>query len=367
MFTYKISVTARFVIATAAILFSIITKLAASQRATEGVPTVELRLVRSTELPIPTNGAYSLPLGCSAANLYFPLSVGDLGGLQGVVAVSRDGKRTTPLSLAPVSEALSEVRSPSLLRVFATDSDVYIFGRMDYGARQAKMKTPDGQEVQTTVVSGTKYFIAQYQSDGTFTRLIRLDLPYRPVWLGAFPTGGFLIVGEDRRTSPPGQRVAMLNSDGRMDRLLELGDDNAATRTRTSPSSSPFQPRVTSAIVSSGRDLLVLAKSSDSPVFLVSPGGEVRRIKIATPAGYTLVGMQAAGGRLIGLYSRLVNEKVGQLYAMYAFDPESGRPLARYLYPRNWGLALACTDSMEFSFLHSENRKLLLLTAAPEH
>jgi hypothetical protein len=52
----------------------------------------------------------------------------------------------------------------------------------------------------------------------------------------------------------------------------------------------------------------------------------------------------------------------------YALDPETGVPLRKCFFPRDWGYGLACTDGNEFTFgmADTERKRLkLFLKLAP--
>lgn len=56
----------------------------------------------------------------------------------------------------------------------------------------------------------------------------------------------------------------------------------------------------------------------------------------------------------------------GEESSTYAFDPESGVPLREYLFPKDLGWGLACTDGEKFTFLvaNNENKNLSLVELA---
>jgi hypothetical protein len=58
----------------------------------------------------------------------------------------------------------------------------------------------------------------------------------------------------------------------------------------------------------------------------------------------------------------------GEQLSTYAFDPQTGQPLREYLFPKDLGWGLACTDGNEFSFLiaDSEKKTLNMVKLAPE-
>jgi hypothetical protein len=62
-----------------------------------------------------------------------------------------------------------------------------------------------------------------------------------------------------------------------------------------------------------------------------------------------------------------LDEGTGNVFSLYAFDPETGVPLREYFSPRDLGYGLACTDGNEFTFVmvDAERKSLKLLKLAP--
>lgn len=281
------------------------------QTANREISTNELHLIKSADLPFMSNGAFSLPSACTTDTLYFRVGEGT-----GLMAISRDGQHSDVLS----KDAISDIANPIFSGYpFVTESDVYMFGHADSGTYEAKFRTPDGSEVKTPVVRERKYFIAHYKPDGKYVGLITLDLPFRPIQFGAFPSGGFLVAGEDRKSGRPEPRVALLRHDGQLDRYLDLQDDLEPQQFQSTDqvegSRSP-QPQsfaearsiataiMMSRIVPDGRDLLLVRSGTDRPVFRISAGGEVHSLRIQAPEQAVLTGVFASRDRLVGLYTR---------------------------------------------------------------
>lgn len=181
------------------------------------------------------------------------------------------------------------------------------------------------------------------------------------------------------RSGNPEPRVALLRHDGQLDRYLDLQDDleplqfqhadAEAQQSRSPQPQSLFEARsiataiVMSRIVPDGRDLLLVRSGTDRPVFRISPGGEVHSLRIQAPEQAVLTGAFASQDRLVGLYTRRRADGLGSDFFIYAFDRTSGKPLAKYVYPREWGFALDCSGD-DFSSLRIKNGKVGLLTAS---
>jgi hypothetical protein len=334
-----------------------VTCLAVGQTTLSDVPQIELSPVKTVELPFTTNGVYSLPLTCSGNRLYFPSAFG-------LVTVAENGERVGLLS----KSAITEIQNPKLGLPFATDSDVYILGHSDYGEREATFKLPDGTIVKGKTVSDRRYFIAQYKPDGKYVRLVKLDVPFAPLQLGVFPSGGFLVAGEDRSRRPTEPRVALLRSDGGLDRLVDMNEDfresaDAATGNVSKDAAiSRTNAVLSSVIVSDGRNLLLVRRGTPK-AYSVNDGGEVHALNVKSPDGYTMRDLQSAGSRLVATYTRHRDDGLGMDFVVHVFYRDKEDPIAKFSYPRRWGLPLGCTDGSTFRFLRAEKGKLLLVTA----
>jgi hypothetical protein len=322
------------------------------------VALAEVSTVRVPSLPAESivNPALCEPDGAILLRLAMPDT-----GVEDPVLVSSDGKTVIRFG----REKINDVPQPTPLSIFMGGSDVYILTRGSVpSGDETKWRTPSG-EVQTQQATKNSTFVAHFERNGTYEGAVRLDLPFKPLHLGVFDNGDFLIAGIDPSTSEP--RVAIVASNGQIRRLVELkGDVHAQNESDVSgkdkdPSALPrFAPGeewkslttvvYTSQVIRDGPNLLLFRQLS-GPVFSVSPAGEVRIHKLKVEGDYRLFAIKAARSSWIVEFIRDLPHSAGEEFATYAFDPESGAPLREYFFPKNFGWGLACTDGDEFTFV----------------
>lgn len=123
----------------------------------------------------------------------------------------------------------------------------------------------------------------------------------------------------------------------------------------------------TSQIAKDGQNLL-LFRPLNGPVFSISPSGEVTVRKLKMEGDYRLYTIKAAGGLWIVEFLHDVPNSAAVELSTYAFDPESGAPLRKYLFPPDTGWGLACADGDELTFIVADERTnaLKIVKLAPE-
>jgi hypothetical protein len=310
--------------------------------------------------------------------IYVQFAAGD--GLADPVSVSSDGKTVIRVG----REKINDVQQPIPFEVFLRDTEVYILtpGHIPLGY-ETKWRTPTG-EVEHHQASTSHTFVAHFQRDGSYAGAVLLDVPFNPMHLGVFADGDFLIAGADKMTDEP--RVAIVGSNGQFRRFVELKgdvhlrDDSDASRNDHDPTALPrFAPGegfgtslrdalFTSQIVGDGSNLL-LFRPGNGPVFSISPGGEVRVRELKVQGDHRLYAIKPTRDSWIVEFTHHLSDGTGEEFATYAFDPNSGAPLKQYIFPRDLGFGLACTDGLEFTFVMADTEgkglRLLKLAAPP--
>jgi hypothetical protein len=354
----------------------------AATAAPEKVPLekVPLAVVSTVQVPSLPMESMALPVLCSPEGTIFIRLATMAAGVQDTVSVSSDGKTVIRFDRMKIND----VPRPVPLDVFLSGSDVYMLtdGQIPLGY-ETKWRSPIG-EVESHQASTSRTFVTHFQHDGTYAGSVLLDVPFKPLHLGIFEDGNFLITGADKKTDEP--RLAIVSSSGQFMRFVELkGDVHAQKESDVSQkdkdqdkSAMPhFAPDknfgnslidvvYTSQIVGDGSNLL-LFRRSNSPVFSISSGGEVRAQKLKVQGGYSLENIKTTRDSWIAEFTHGLRDGTGNEFATYAFDPYTGAPLRQYIYPRDLGFGLACTDGVEFTFVmaDTESKSLKLLKLAP--
>jgi hypothetical protein len=346
-----------------------------SSQTPDRVPIGEVSAVQVPSLPAESIAG---PVLCDAdGRIVLRLATPDTG-VKDPVSVSTDGKTVTRFG----KDKMNDIPRPNPLSMFLGGSDVYILtlGSVPLGYT-TDWRKPNG-EVETEPASKSSAFVAHFERDGRYVGAIPLDVPFKPLHLGVFANGDFLISGADQWTAEP--RVAIVGSNGQRRRFIELkGDVHAQDESDVAgkdkdptalPRSKPWRGFAeslrdvvyTSQIARDGPNLL-LFRPMNGPVFSISPSGEVRSQKLKVAGDYRLFTIKPAGNSWIVEFIRDLPGGKGEEFATYAFDSDSGAPLRQYFFPPDLGWGLACTDGNEFTFVTAdfENKSLKVVKLAP--
>jgi hypothetical protein len=321
-------------------------------------------------VPVPSLPPESIgpPLLCDPdGRILFRLAMPDTG-TEDPVSVSPDGKTVTRFN----KEKVSDIPQPNLGSTFLSGADVYILA-------WGKMPSQTGRKWKIAP------FVVRFESDGRYAGSVPLDLPFHPLQLGVFGDGDFLIAGAEESTCEP--RLAIVASNGQLRRMIELkGDVHAQEEStgsakekekdptalpRYSSSDSQFAPSLFNAVygaqIAQDGPNLLLFRPTNSPVFSVSPSGEVHAHKLKVEGDFNMHTIKATPNAWIVEFLRQVPHSEAVEMSTYAFDPETGAPLREYSFPGDAGWGLACTDGNEFSFVvmaNTEKKTLSLVKLA---
>lgn len=324
---------------------------------------VTLEEVSSVLVPSLPAESMAMPVLCDPdGNIVLRLAMPDTG-VEDPVSVSRDGKTLTRFG----KEKINDITRPVPVSMFLSRSEVYILTRGSIPLNSdAKWRTPTGQ-VETRQALKSSMFIARFQRDGSYAGAVPLHLPFRPLHLGVFANGDFLIAGADPTTDEP--RVAIVGPNGELRQSVELhgdvharqepggsakesDDPNALPRSKTWEGFAESLRDVvsTSQIATDGPNLLIF-RPVNGPVFSISASGEVRVHKLKVKGDYRLFTIKATRDSWIVEFIYDLPDGTAQRFATYAFDPETGAPLREYFFPTDLGFGLACVDGDEFTFV----------------
>jgi hypothetical protein len=351
------------------------------QHSSQTVMPEKVTLEEISSVPVsslPAEGI-AMPVLCDAdGNVAFRLAMPDTG-VEDPVSISSDGKTITRFS----REKINDIPRPALVSMFRSQAELYILtrGSTPLGS-DAKWRMPNGQ-VETHQASRSSTFVAHFRRDGSYAGAVPLDLPFKPLHLGVFANGDFLIAGADLTSDEP--RVAIVGSNGELRRAIELRGDvhalqesNGLGKGKDDPTALPRSKTweglaeslrdvvATSQIAADGPNLLLFRPMS-GPVVSISPSGEVRAHELKVKGDYRLFTIKATQGTWIAELTHHLDDGTGEEFATYAFDPESGTPLKEYFFPRDLGFGLACVDREEFTFVMAdfEGKALKLVKLGP--
>lgn len=369
-----------------ALLLSFLPLLAAAQNSPQpaqqplsSVPLVQLEDAFTREVPFVTADALTIPILCAADGTSFvQLARIDRqaasSGMGDIVAISKNGNEIVQFSYSKISD----IRNPEPRNFATSDSGIYVLVRGSIPETKIlTFKKPNGGAFQQQAASPVEY-VARFKKDGSYLGAVQLDIPFEPIQIGVFPDGDFLIAGDDKSTFEP--RIALVKSSGQFQRLLELPGDlhrssdqpasaDSTDKKSADPGALPqfgqtyndslYNALRFSMIIADERNLLLVRPGNKTPVFSVSRGGEVTPIALEIPDGFALADLKTGDSKWIGIYTRKREDGNGLQIETVIHDPVTGRVIARYAYPRLLGLAAACVNEHQISFLTMQDGKLI--------
>jgi hypothetical protein len=194
-----------------------------SQPAAATPERVSLTEVSAVDVPALPADSIGPPLLCDPDGTILRRLAAPQGGVEDPVSRSKDGKTAIRFG----SEKINDIPRPSFLHMFVNGSDVY-FGEREHStwrpgqtADQARRKS--SAQPQEAAGSSRSWFIAHFEREGTYVGAISLNLPFRPLRLGAFQNGDLLLAGAEPATDEP--RLAVVASNGQLRRFVELKED----------------------------------------------------------------------------------------------------------------------------------------------
>jgi len=341
------------------------------------IPATPLEIFSTNEVPGIPEPFIATPL-CGPDNNSVVVQVATATGLGDVLYISGDGKKVVRFS----SFKITDVSKPVFKSYFVLDGGLYILATSTTQKDETtRFKTPSGKIVTQPAYS-VKNYIVRFQLDGTYMGAIPLDVPFTPLQIGAFPGGEFLAAGRLTDGSH-GPAIGLVKADGQFNRFVTLKGD--IHRARKGPADADDKAaglplfgttyertlmgaESSSLIVPYGRNLLLIRSGQRVPIFSISPGGEVKTVTPDVPTGFTLFDLRAARNQWTALYTRPTTDNpkdASIVMETYALDPETGKAIARYSYPRFLGFGLACSDGFEFTLLQRQEKNLELVKLVP--
>ena len=170
----------------------------------------------------PSGVAVGLPMFCNSDKMLFLRLVTQTAFLN-VFSISGDGKTVTHFDKGKITD----IPNPRVGTFFVSGSDVYIevVGLWDPQPRTLVVPHKDGTTTQEKTVQyrSMKTYVAHFKSDGSYIGAVPLEIDFRLLKFGVFPTGEILVAGI--RDGPGEPRVALLQGNGQMLRYLDLEED----------------------------------------------------------------------------------------------------------------------------------------------
>lgn len=248
---------------------------------------------------------------------------------------------------------------------------------------------PDGDVYEIVFPHEITRYVIVYKDDGSYKRTIKLEpgFGWQPAALAVFPSGNFLITGQQYARNKNGDHVlwpftGIFSADGVLLKEVKLEDDDALN-----DMASKGDTRVTDPTNPSSNHAVDFSRMQPAPdgniylmrwvtpaiVYAVSPGGEVVRRFSVDPgdASYRPEEMHISGNRIAIVFFHPQTKED----RMKIVDLE-GHDIATYDEPKENGkakfsmLSFACfTENPEhFTFLSTgDDHKLELLNVKPNN
>jgi hypothetical protein len=275
---------------------------------------------------------------------------------------------------------ITDVVEPKWISDFISDSALYMLIEGDTRTEQRTTKTDDGKDRVDWVKTGEpKYYIAQFDSDGSYKGAMKLDLPFVPKKLSGFKSGNFLAAGIDASNV---LHVALLDARGQWLRDIdfpkekqESADKTLQRSLGTNASSLEFASMLVAGLASlfpyQGNILYIRARTG-APIYEIHEGGDAERRKISAPDGYSVEYLLPSDRNwfVVAIEQGKFTDAKSKLYEV---NPSTGEVLARYLAEgagQSKSISegqsdLACFQAGEFISVRHKDGKLTVLRGTP--
>ena len=210
-------------------------------------------------------------------------------------ACSEDGLTWFEPEIAPeavVARAAGDVYSASaagevkhVQRKIPTDytnvsvRDFYAGDRTLVTLLEADQRQDDG------VPHGRRFFLSVSDHDGDGSELLGLDFHFRPLKVGVFGAGDYLVLGWDEANLLP--VLALLKGDGSVRRFMDL-EDRTGRQTEAAHEAATAKILEGAVFVPFGEHVLLTYPGTTRAIRVLSAVGEDRTVTLQIPGGYVL-------------------------------------------------------------------------------
>jgi hypothetical protein len=317
------------------------------------VPRIPLTIKGGTEIPGMFTGPVLGPTRCDVGgNVYLRMYQADDPLAAPVVKLPRDGKAVTRFDMRA---ARGFERGEAYGFAVSLRGEVYILAAAEEG----------------------KPAVVVFRQDGTYDRTIPLDSLDAASRIQVFSSGELLISGRFRRR---GQEVserrvtAVFDASGRVLQVVRLPEEptaegEAALKGEEKEQLLELQEGFPGddGNVYVFRPRTLLRPGSPTPIWVVSPAGEViRTIKAKPPdEAFRAFEVRQGGGRIAVQFIETKKGGPASRHILSVFNAETGEKEADYEVPIGVGGLLACYTPNGFSFIGTGKEGQLTLEFAP--
>jgi len=175
----------------------------------------------------------------------------------------------------------------------------------------------------------TDYFVSISDHDGDLSKLVQIDIRFRPLKVARFGAGDLVVLGWDEGNLQP--ELAMLKEDGTIRRFIDLDEKRPSAARgvekegtaaeRESPALKSLQG---AAFAPYGSEVMLTYPGTAKPIQVLTGVGESRTIPIALPAGYVLHDALASSGSSRG--TLIVRAQEAKVQAKLSVDDATPAP-----------------------------------------
>jgi hypothetical protein len=226
---------------------------------------------------------------------------------------------------------------------------------------------------ETAAPRETSYFLSLSDHDGDNTKLLQLDLKFKPLKVAMFGPGDFIVLGWDEINLLP--VLVLLKDDGTIRHFIDLEDrshsDPYATYGSLKEAESSATVRSDLAIlqrtqfVPYGSQVLLTYPGTARSIRILSPVGEDRSIPVELPGGFVLHDVLVSGARYpLVLRAQVVESSVHSASAeastkprqrLFEFDAVHGSLLREFLFDKPNIDEVTCAAASKLTSIFLDN------------
>jgi hypothetical protein len=193
---------------------------------------------------------------------------------------------------------ISDIVEPKWIADFASDSELYMLTEGDTRTKEHRQNVEGlGDVVSWETTGEPRYYIARFDTDGSYKGALKLDLALRPMRLSGFPSGDFLVAGPDGNHV---LRVALLDSGGQLLRYIEFpkekdGKWEEAEKAVIKSAAENTAPEIIAYWLASATSflpyqsgVLYVRGRTGAPIYEINAGGEPHPVTIKSRDGYSV-------------------------------------------------------------------------------
>ncbi len=278
------------------------------------------------------------PVKCSSGKVFVRVAGTDAS--LSLIAISPKDKSVVELNV-PILPELSSMRLGTFF-VGESDLDAIITGTVETNHKPSNSASVEPDE--------NHYYIARFGFDGQLRQMLKLDLPFRPVQIGVFPSGTLVAAGTDKSGN---SQVGFLKANGTLDRYIEMPDFSGESKEVKDLAQNQFNGYAKGALawaigvsdfVPFQGHLLFVLRQTSSTVYDISPSLQVRKVELHLPAGARLSALVSGKEFWTGQLATKVDGQRGLTISYVNFDPETGLAKEKITSAAPLGMGLACMN-----------------------